>query len=603
MHRSEVRSAPPRFPFALSIGITGHRLDAFAPDALAAVERRIGEVLDLLVGEARALALQEAALFADRPPTITLVSPLADGADLIAAELALARDHCLQAILPFDRDTYKADLKASDIEQFDRALARAACTLELPGDRDDVTSAYVQAGRATVAHSDLLIAVWDGLPARGRGGTAEIIEHALARGTPIVHVPVDAAAPPVILWSAFDPVVVTRCGDAATRRPFEAAQVKRLLALILAPPEDRRERDDFAFFLNEHNYSLRPRIEYPLLLAVAGTRRFQRGDWQDAPAATATRDEWARYRHACAGCHGVSAELDLLEQAYGWSDRLASHFAQSYRSGHVFNFLFAAVAVLIALAGLFFPAAKIALATAEFLIILTIMLNTHIGIRRRWHQRWLDYRQLAERLRPMRSLKLLGIAAPDAPGSATEPVARRWTDWYAAGIWRTMGCPSGRLDKQRVEALAQAIASHELAPQIDYNRANAEQVERFDKRLETLGAALFAATLVGCVVLIAGLLLAPDWTSRHSKIFVLLSAGLPALGTAIFGIRVQGDFVGTARRSHATADLLERIAAGLDTAGSDLARSADLAEQAARVMFADLDEWRLVNQQHELAVV
>ncbi len=602
MPQAEVRSTPPRVPFALSIGVTGHRLDAFAEDALAAVEQRVGEAIDLLAAEARALAEREAALFAEAPPAITLVSPLAMGADQIAAEVALARGHRLQAILPFDRETYKADFDARGAERLDRIFVRAGCVLELPGARSDSTGAYVQAGRATVAHCDVLIAVWDGLPARGRGGTAEIVDLALVRGTPVIHLPVDAATPPAILWSAFDPAIVTRRSGIATRRPFDPAQVKRLLTLLLGPPESPREREDLLHFLNERGRRIRPRIEYPLLLALAGTRRFRRGDWQDAPAASANRDEWARYRHACAGCHGVTAELDLLEQAYGWSDRLATHFAQTYRSGHVFNFLFAAVAVLLALAWLFVPAAKLGLAIAEFLVILAIMLNTHIGIRRRWHQRWLDYRQLAERLRPMRSLKLLGIAAPDAPGSATEPVARRWTDWYAAGIWRTMGCPSGRLDERRAEGLAQAIGEHEIAPQIAYNRASAEQVERLDHRLEILGTTLFAATLVGCMVLVGGLLLAPAWTKENSMVFVALSAGLPALGTAIFGIRVQGDFSGTALRSEATADLLERIADGLASAGPDLARSADLAEQAGRIMLADLGEWRLVNQQHELAV-
>ena len=40
---------------------------------------------------------------------------------------------------------------------------------------DSRTEAYEQAGRYIVEHSDVLLAVWDGLPARGRGGTAEIV--------------------------------------------------------------------------------------------------------------------------------------------------------------------------------------------------------------------------------------------------------------------------------------------------------------------------------------------------------------------------------------------------------------------------------------------
>jgi hypothetical protein len=48
---------------------------------------------------------------------------------------------------------------------------------------------------------------------------------------------------------------------------------------------------------------------------------------------------------------------------------------------------------------------------------------------------------------------------------------------------------------------------------------------------------------------------------------------------------------------------LKAIAAHLDEEGGDLARSADLIEQAARAMLADLDEWRLVVRRSELEMV
>ena len=98
-----------------------------------------------------------------------------------------------------------------------------------------------------------------------------------------------------------------------------------------------------------------------------------------------------------------------------------------------------------------------------------------IGSRNEWHRRWLDYRQLAERLRPMRSLKLLGIAAPDPPGTATNPVARRWIDFYAGSVWRAIGCPSGMIDSSRAAGLGKAIAEHAVAPQVDYHRRNSSR--------------------------------------------------------------------------------------------------------------------------------
>jgi hypothetical protein len=80
-----------------------------------------------------------------------------------------------------------------------------------------------------------------------------------------------------------------------------------------------------------------------------------------------------------------------------------------------------------------------------------------------------------------------------------------------------------------------------------------------------------------------------------------VSAGFPALGTAVFGIRFQADFGGSAQRSQGTANALRQIEQELRK-GVSLGRACDLAEQGARRMLADLDEWRLVNEQRDLEV-
>ena len=250
----------------------------------------------------------------------------------------------------------------------------------------------------------------------------------------------------------------------------------------------------------------------------------------------------------------MTTAIDPLQRAYCWSDQLARHFAQTYRSGHVFNFLVGAAAVLIALAGLVVPQGKLVLAVAELAMIAAVIVNTQVGVKNGWHRRWLDYRQLAERLRPMRSLKLLGVAAPRRDPNARLD-QRRWTEWYADGVWRAMRSPHGAIGHPA--RLAAALTEHELAPQIAYHRNAAHLAETLDHRLHLIGMALFSATVIGCFVLIIGYFVAPDWVAANAKIFVILSAGLPAVGTAIFGIRVQGDFAGTALRSLSTATRLE----------------------------------------------
>jgi hypothetical protein len=595
--------AAPRLPFALTVGITGHRLEAIPAAKRADVAGQIAFVLEQIEAEGRAMHRRESDLFAADSPSFTLVSPLAEGADQMAAQAALDRGWQLQAILPFDSATYLADFNDEDSRaQFHRLVEAAECTLQLPGDPRDPLEAYVMAGRGTVAHCDILIAVWDGLPPRGRGGTGEIVELAIQRGTAIVHIPLHGG-PTRILWSAFDPNVITRTGhDVNVHRPFDEEHLSLLLTAMTAPPIGAAERRFYAQFAQERQRRLRLRLEYPLLLALTGTARLKANHWREARSTAAVEEEWRNFVAGCSDCHGVSAPLELLQKAYGWADRLATYYAQTFRSGHIFNFVLAAGAVLLGLSSFALPASKLQLASAEIVITLAILINTGVGIRQEWHRRWLDYRQLAERLRPLRSLKLLGIAAPDPPGSAANPVAGRWIDWYAAGVWRALGCPHGRIGIENAPELSRAIVRHELEPQIAYNERASRQIETLDRRLARLGMGLFVATLISSIIVIVGLIYDPDWVENTNDWFTLLSAGFPAVGTAIFGIRFQGDFGASALRSRSTAHTLAAIRDQLAEGEPSLNRSADLMEQAARAMLADLDEWRLIIQQLDLSV-
>jgi len=596
-------SGPPRLPFALTVGVTGHRLEAIPAAQRKGVETRIAEALGQIETEAVALYRREQDLFAPDPPAFTLVSPLAEGADQMAAEAALTRGWQLQAILPFDRETYLADFNDDESRaNFHRLIEAASCTLELPGDPHDRLEAYVMAGRGTVAHCDIMIAVWDGLPPRGRGGTGEVVELAIQRGTAIIHLPIQQGDGR-ILWSAFDPNVLTRTGhDVHVHRSFDAEHLGLLLTGMLDLPPATHEQRFYAQFRDERQRRVRARLEYPILLALTGTARLKTHHWREAKSIAAIDEEWQNYLAGCTDCHGVSAPLELLQKAYGWADRMATYYAQTFRSGHIFNFVLAALAVILGLSSFALPASKLLLAVAEMFITLAIIINTAVGIRQEWHRRWLDYRQLAERLRPMRSLKLLGIAAPDPPGSPANPIARRWIDWYTASIWRALGCPHGRIRPENAAELTEAIIVHELAPQVEYNQRSARQIEMLDKRLARFGMGLFVATLLSSLVVIFGLIFDPDWVQGFQNWATLTSAGFPAVGTAIFGIRFQGDFGASALRSRSTAHTLSAIRDQLATGKTNLNRSADLMEQAARAMLADLDEWRLIIQQLDLSV-
>ncbi len=594
-------TGPPKVPFVFSAGVTGHRHDALSNGAAGALAKRIEQSLSQLRDEVLALYERERSTFAPDPPRVLFVSPLADGADQMAAEFALRLGFELQAVLPFDRESYRARLPEPSRKRFDALLAAASCELQLPGNTERELEAFVMTGRATVAHCNMLIAVWDGLPPRGRGGTAEIVQLAITRGMPVFHIPVDPEAQMRLLWSAFDPAVLTLADEPTVERPADQHNLRALLAGLLLPPAGPQEREFLKRFARERIRRARARIEYPLMLAAAGIVRFGTKDILDRHCAEQIRDEWRNYREGCGGACAISAPAALLEDAYSWADRLATHFAQTYRSGHIFNFLFGAIAVCLGLSAFMAPDLRLEFAAAEIVITMAIVLNAHIGSRDEWHRRWLDYRQLAERLRPMRSLKQLGIAAPDPPGTITNPVPRRWIEWYAIGVWRALACPAGSIDKAGAPRLAQAIADYEIRPQVAYHQRNSLRIDRLDRRLGTLATMLFLATLLVSLATLLGLALGAEWVDRYGAWFTLVSAGFPALGTAVFGIRFQADFGGDALRSLATANTLGQLEQELRKEVT-LSRAADLTEQAARVMLGDLDEWRLVNQQRDLSV-
>jgi hypothetical protein len=154
------------------IGVTGHR--------------KLADVAAIEAGVDAALAAIEAR-FPKEP--LRILSSLAEGADRLVARRVLLRPGArLVAVLPLPRLDYMADFESQQSrEGFLGLLGEAEAVVEMPV-RESRAEAYEQAGRYVVEHSDALVAVWDGLPAGGRGGTAEIVAWARGLGKAVIRV-------------------------------------------------------------------------------------------------------------------------------------------------------------------------------------------------------------------------------------------------------------------------------------------------------------------------------------------------------------------------------------------------------------------------------
>ncbi len=106
------------------------------------------------------------------------VSNLADGADQLFAQAVLDAGGQLDVIIP--AACYRDGLPESTHAAYDALLARASSVHRL--DRIESTEqAHMEASKAMLDQADRLFAVWDGKPARGYGGTADVVAEARNR--------------------------------------------------------------------------------------------------------------------------------------------------------------------------------------------------------------------------------------------------------------------------------------------------------------------------------------------------------------------------------------------------------------------------------------
>ncbi|MGA2286503.1 MAG: hypothetical protein ABSG55_09565 [Dehalococcoidia bacterium] len=174
MDEERARTSQGSVPFRLRVGVTGHRrLDD--EEALAAQVRRTFQRLRALVPSSPL-----------KPVLFTAVSSLAEGADrLVTREMLRDQGTRLEAALPLPSEEYLRDFESdASKREFNELLARADVVTGMPpaASREE---AYQRAGRYIVEHCDVLVALWDGQPPRGQGGTAEIVEYARKRRLPL----------------------------------------------------------------------------------------------------------------------------------------------------------------------------------------------------------------------------------------------------------------------------------------------------------------------------------------------------------------------------------------------------------------------------------
>ncbi|MCZ6855224.1 MAG: hypothetical protein O7G86_15040 [Gammaproteobacteria bacterium] len=154
----------------LVVGVTGHR--DLVPEEVPMLRKRVLDFFHTLNGLFPGLS-------------IMVMTPLAEGADRLVADVAKELGFPIIVLLPMERRLYQADFQGESLAEF-QDMMELGETVELPlvgeNTEADIQKGavrdlqYAQLGAYLAAHSHILLALWDGKLSTATGGTGLVVQ-------------------------------------------------------------------------------------------------------------------------------------------------------------------------------------------------------------------------------------------------------------------------------------------------------------------------------------------------------------------------------------------------------------------------------------------
>jgi hypothetical protein len=528
---------PPGRPrLVVNIGITGHRE---LPDAdIPLLQRQLSAVLEQVRVSCTSILEQSGILYDPQLPLLRLLSPLAEGSDRIAARCALENRFDLQCPLPFERTEYEKDFITGESRaEFRRLLSRASSVFEIGCPASSRSKSYQNIGEIVLMHSDILIAVWTGEDNEKIGGTADIVNKAGEQHIPVVWV------------------------DA--RRDHSVRMI-------------------------------REGVHY---------------------------DNWQQQLSGVLGAAFCpSAGTDVFARLYfeekdkkGDIEWLAGFYARHFRKAGLYRHLFYFLATVAYGAGLYFgfwykdngdtdPFTLVVRGIGfgvQALFLLLIIWVRQRNDNRHWHQKFVDYRILAELLRQTAILTPLGaglhgIHLPSYNKDAND----NWINWYYRTLLRQGGLPGMLLGPEQLRECRAMILTM-VTGQIDYHQSKAKKNKATNEQLEKVGDTVYWISLVAIVSRVLLFFIhAHDPTGNYhdtEKTLNIFCLVLPALAASAHAFAEQGGFERLGHRSEAMAEDLALLKTQFELIPDNAyLPTKRMAGKIAALMISEVSDWRVL---------
>ena len=580
-----------RGPVPLVIGVTGHR--DLHPEQVATLEERVARVFAEVRSECRFTPL-------------LLLTALAEGADQLAARVAVREKVPLVVVLPMEREEYERDFETPvALDEF-RLLMRQAEVVHYAFGKEDPygAGAYSNAGAYIVANCDLLVALWDGHDDRNKpGGTANVVrwqQHGLPPDYTRTRGPLDpAGSGPVRHIRVRRAEAAPACVDEWLLEP---GMPDREVPSTCAPSgPDLDGEIKRSPWLGDLDWPVREQIHGFNRDAVALHDRL-------------TDVESDALRELKEGYPGpIPDAAQRTERTLARCDALATFFGRARMRAIWSTFGWAAAAILL-FTTFAHPLHHWLFLLLGYLVCFVVALWSAHRVRTlRLEEKHLDYRALAEGLRVQLYWELAGIRK-----SVTEYYLRNqrtelaWIPRAIRALCVWWGLPARAAEASSAKAL-EAVENAWVVSELKFFSPRIERMHDRLHRLEWVSTLLFKVALVGAAVLFVGLVSqnhALVWHVEHGKSvpawFEWTIAALAILAIAAGFCRAFAEKMGYAaqiRRYEWMAGLHDRVKRAFDEPTfDDPERMREMLVDLGRYALIENAEWLRIHREHPLEV-
>ena len=542
----------------LILGVTGHR-DLRQKD-IPELRRRVQQALRLI--QQQWVQSQNGA-----GAPIILLSALAAGADQLAAEVALKEGLEVIAALPMPLEEYEKDFNdPGDLAALHALLRRVSRVITVPADASRRDFQYQAAGAYISRHCCLLLALWDGVHVQQVGGTSHVVRMKL-----FGEAPEGPGSQPTLEPSASGPVC-----HIPTSRQNSTLKTESAICVLRAAGEGSAVKSS----------SLERDLGFQATLRKLGAFN---ADWSRLAGRlggllqTAGGDLWTPSES--------SRKEESLLVLFSVADALASHF--QVLSIRVVKSYFR----LVLLAGILRSIGeRYRQCTYASLVAMATIWAIFLYARRRdFHNRYHEYRALAEALRVQVFWRVAGLS---------ESVADHYLTHQAddlSWICLALRAINLRLSAPQSENLP-VVREKWVKNQLDYFKQSVKRSGRYARLLSKAGAvALFIAAPWAVLKIVVDSILKAHGDSGR-LVFLWVSALLGSTSTiaiAFIGYNNIRGFAEHSRRHTAMIPFLETANRSLANPHSrEGARQMIL--QLGREALAENGYWLILHHQRKL---